>query len=89
MTDIAAIAKGLTKASERILPKLNAETFTTMSGRDARGAYSLWWGRDGSKRLVEIHLTDKPDHTPTGWLWSYRLTPLGLAVRQHLQEQGR
>lgn len=82
MTDVAEIARGLTKAQRRAICALNGETFTH-------------WNRVYRQRRQRIAMhalnLHEPDRSGAITIWSnIRLTPLGLAVRAHLtQEQPR
>ena len=88
MTDAATIAKGLTKARKTALWNLG-----TQPGRDGwQPAPRDGWRRSGQacSQLVKIDLAERQMN---GRIMppqpEYRLTPLGLAVRAHLQEQAR
>jgi len=91
MTDAATIAKGLTKAQRRAVMAMGAGWMTTAEMRPAatqasgdvlyqmhrrnplcERQWATWGSERGQKR---------------GEGYEYRLTPLGLAVRAHLQEQ--
>jgi len=77
--DVKEIADSLTKASRRAIKRMGeAPAYQGRRGPNGNDAYSLWWGRDGGKGL-----TESPAHIESGgWVWT--LTPLGLAVRNHL-----
>lgn len=84
-TEIARVAAGLTRASRRALVKIHPTEWTDEGapGPARVDAYSLWWGRDHGKGLVE-----KPKQFSwgnsmiPGWRW--RLTPAGRKVRDHI-----
>ena len=83
MTDIAAIAKGLTKAGRRAVLALDAVRFTPWD--------KVWRQRRQRIKAHAMGLTE-PERLHGGviTMWcNIRLTPLGLAVRQHLQENER
>ena len=90
MTDperVAEIAAELTKAARRAIPQLNSE-WRLCQGRLRVDCYGLWWGR-----LHKFGLVDSPRWPGSADLYKMRLTPLGLAVRNHLlataQEGGK
>jgi hypothetical protein len=84
MSEAEKIAAGLTKASRRALVKIgDGWTEEGSPGPARKDAYSLWWGKDGKKRLVE-----PPEPYAISQFtcsWKYRLTPLGRSVRAILQ----
>lgn len=84
MDEVERIAKGLTAASRRALPKIGIEWTDEGSPGPARSdVYSLWWGRDGKHKLVES--PESYAHTMASCRWRWKLTPLGLRVRESLQ----
>ena len=80
MTDIAAIAKGLTKAQREALCAM-PEAGCEFIPRDFVRQTPTWAN-------LKSHLLIRPVRNED---WGYTalsiVTPLGLAVRQHLQEQ--
>ena len=78
------LAGKLTNASRRAIVRIG-ETWTREGapGPARQDAYSLWWGRDGARKLI-----DRPRWVEPG-RWEYRLTPLGTALRNLITEGER
>lgn len=84
---VAEVASNLTKASRRAIVRISHVNWTEEGypGPKRSDAYSLWWGRDGKHRLVQQPTAYA--FSGSGCCWKWKLTPLGLAVRQHLIEE--
>lgn len=84
--DIQKIAEGLTKASKRAIVRISSVYYWTEEGAPGPSrsdAYSLWWGKDGKKKLV-----DPPQafaFSAASCRWKWRLTPIGQRVSAYLQ----
>lgn len=83
VTDVAA---KLTKSGTRALLRIGREWTTEGApGPSQANAYTLGWGKDAKYGLIDRLVVG---YGPKGARWAYKLTPLGLAVRNHLTEQG-
>lgn len=81
---VADVAAKLTKSGTRALLRIGREwTNEGAPGPSRANAYTLGWGKDAKHRLVERQVVG---YSGRGALWAYKLTPLGLAVRQHLEQ---
>jgi hypothetical protein len=87
MDEAEQIAAKLTKASRRAIVRISHVGYTEEGypGPKREDAYSLWWGRDGKHRLV--HQPEPFAISTCGCRWKWKLTPLGLAVRQAVHKE--
>jgi hypothetical protein len=80
---VAEVVAGLTARSRRALVRIGDDwTLEGAPGPARRDAYSLWWGRD-AKRAQLLVETPRYEHP---YMWAWKLTPLGIAVRTALTE---
>lgn len=79
MTDIQAIARGLTKAQRRIVCELDDTQFAD--------AYRHCRQTGTRMKLYDLGLTEVRRDGPVVSWWLIRLTPLGLAVRHYLENR--
>lgn len=82
--DIAKLAAGLSPAQRRALVNMSADwQFAGKATFNANGAWSLHWAKGVGGRGALAEMESRKDGR-----WSrkgYRLTPLGLALRAHLE----
>jgi hypothetical protein len=81
--DIAALAKSLTEAQRRAVAGLSGEW--TLRTEKGTGAFRVLYARGIAEwdRRPDVHPEGRIPLRRVGIL--HRLTPLGLAVRQHLE----
>lgn len=77
MTDIAKIAAGLSEGDTVTLMRLTDEPQTARKGKFSP-ASAMTIAYEGLAKIGEDE---------TGWFDTYRISPLGLAVRNHLISQ--
>jgi hypothetical protein len=82
---VAGIAAGLTAGAKRACRRMTADwQFCGKASFDANGAHALHWAKTGLGRGA---LAEREVQKDGKWSrYAYRLTPLGLRVRQHLQD---
>lgn len=89
--DIAGIAAKLPTGAKRACLRMTTSwAFPGKQTFEANGAHSLHWAKTGLGRgaLAENEL-QRPDAAKRVSRRAYRLTPLGLQVKAHLEETSR
>lgn len=87
--EVEAVAGKLPTGAARACVKMTADwQFPGKATFNANGAHSLYWAKTGMGRgaLVDRALL-RPDPEKRVARDAYRLTPLGLAVKAHLERQ--